>query len=89
MRPERDNRRGLTFAAALLACGLLTALHSRAAQRGHADLVTGTVRDMGLVPGETGTALAGPLVASERRLPCCPARVWPARMPTSRRVPWR
>ena len=59
MRPERDNRRGLTFLIALFACGLLTALHARAARNGHADLVTGAVRDMGLVPGETATALLG------------------------------
>ncbi len=59
MRPERDNRRGVTFLLALLFCGLLTALHSRTEQRGHADPVTGAVRDMGLVPGQTVTALLG------------------------------
>jgi rod shape-determining protein MreC len=59
MRPERDNRRGGTFLLLLLACGLLTALHSGAARRGEADPVSGVVRDMGLAPGQFATALLG------------------------------
>lgn len=59
MRPERDNRRGGTLLLLLLACGLLTALHSRAARRGESDPVSGVVRDMGLVPGQAATALGG------------------------------
>ncbi len=35
MRPERDNRRGLTLLIALLLCGLLTALHARGERSGH------------------------------------------------------
>ena len=78
MRPERDNRRVGALLLALLVCGLLTALHGRAAQRGQADPVSGTVRDMGLVPGQTlvarlgqiwhlsvGSLLAGPKLARE------------------------
>ena len=59
MRPERDNRRGGIFLLVLLASGLLTALHSRAARTGHADPVSGAVRDMGLVPGQLVTAQLG------------------------------
>ena len=59
MRPERDNRRGGTLLAVLLACGLLTALHGRAERRGYADPVSGTVRDLALVPGQTGLAMLG------------------------------
>ena len=78
MRPERDNRRGGTLLLLLLACGLLTALHSRSAQRGQADPLSGAVRDMGLVPGQVaaaqasqwwhlsaGSLLAGPRLARE------------------------
>ncbi len=59
MRPERDNRRGATLLLLLLACGLLTALHSRSARRGEADPLSGAVRDMGLVPGQVATAHLG------------------------------
>jgi rod shape-determining protein MreC len=59
MRPERDNRALGTFLLALTACGLLTALHSQAARRGHADPVSAVVRDMGLVPGEAAVAALG------------------------------
>lgn len=78
MRPERDNRRGGTLLLLLLACGLLTALHSRAARRGEADPFSGVVRDMGLVPGQNvtlqigrwwrlsaGSLLSGPRLARE------------------------
>lgn len=78
MRPERDNRRGGTLLLLLLACGLLTALHSRTATRGVADPFSGAVRDMGLVPGQVaaaqvgqwwhlsaGSLLAGPRLARE------------------------
>ena len=78
MRPERDNRRGGILLLLLLACGLLTALHSRSAQRGQADPLSGAVRDMGLVPGQVaaaqasqwwrlsgGSLLAGPRLARE------------------------
>ena len=78
MRPERDNRRGGTLLLLLLACGLLTALHSRAALRGQADPLSGAVRDMGLMPGQVavaqvsqwwgvsgGSLLAGPRLARE------------------------
>jgi len=59
MRPERDNRRGGMLLLLLLACGLLTALHSRASRRSEADPVSGVVRDMGLVPGQTAAAQIG------------------------------
>ena len=78
MRPERDNRRVGALLLALLACGLLTALHGRAAQRGRTDPVSWAVRDMGLVPGQAliahlgqmwhlsaGSLLAGPKLARE------------------------
>ena len=78
MRPERDNRRVGALLLALLACGLLTALHGRASQRGAADPVSWTVRDMGLIPAQTfvarlgqlwhltaGSLLAGPKLARE------------------------
>ena len=78
MRPERDNRRVGAVLLALLACGLLTALHRRAAQRGQSDPVSRFVRDIGLVPGQTavarlgqswhlsaGSLLAGPKLARE------------------------
>jgi len=59
MQPERDNRRGGTLLFALIACGLLTALHARAERSGHADPISGIVRDLGLVPGQTVTDLLG------------------------------
>ena len=59
MRPERDNRRGGTLLFTLLACGLLTVLHDRAERRGQTDAVSGIVRDMALVPGQTGLAFLG------------------------------
>lgn len=59
MRPERDNRHVGVFLAALLACGLLTALHGRAAQHDRIDPVSGMVRDRGLVPGQTVVAKLG------------------------------
>ncbi len=78
MRPERDKRRGGVLLLALLACGLLTALHARAAQRGQADPVSHLVRDLSLVPAQTlvarmgrswhlsiGSLLAGPKLARE------------------------
>ena len=78
MRPERDNRRVGALLLALLACGLLTALHGRASLRGQTDPVSRTVRDMGLVPAQTmvarigqlwhlsaGSLLAGPRLARE------------------------
>ena len=78
MRPERDKRPAGALALALLACGLLTALHARAVQRGQADPVTHGTRDFGLVPAQTlvarfgrawhlsaGSLLAGPKLARE------------------------
>ena len=59
MRPERDTRRGTTLILTLLACGLLTALHGQAERRGRTDVVSGEVRDLALVPGQTGLALLG------------------------------
>jgi rod shape-determining protein MreC len=77
-RPERDNRRVGAFLLILLACGLLTALHERAAQHGQLDVVSAEIRDRGLVPGQTlvarlgqlwhlsaGSLLAGPKLAQE------------------------
>ena len=77
MRRERDNRRFGAFGLALLACGLLTALHARSASRGQADPLW-AVRDIGLVPAQTlvarigrswhlsaGSLLAGPKLARE------------------------
>ena len=78
MRPERDKRRGGALLLALLACGLLTALHARSAQRGQTDPVSHVMRDFGLVPAQTlvarigrswhlsiGSLLAGPKLARE------------------------
>ncbi|MGI4790151.1 MAG: rod shape-determining protein MreC [Janthinobacterium lividum] len=78
MRPERDKRRTSVLLLALLACGLLTALHGRAALREQTDPVSWAVRDMGLIPGQTlvahlgqlwhlsaGSLLAGPKLARE------------------------
>ena len=59
MRPERDNRRIGAFLLALLLCGLLTVLHARADRRGAADPISGTVRDVALVPGQTVAAQTG------------------------------
>lgn len=59
MRPERDNRRIGVLLLVLAACGVLTALHGRSAARGHADPVSGAVRDWGLVPAQTGVARLG------------------------------
>jgi rod shape-determining protein MreC len=59
VRTERDNRSGLLFAAALLACGVLTAWHARAARTGHADAASGVVRDLALVPGQGAAASLG------------------------------
>jgi len=78
MRPERDKRRAGVLLLALLACGLLTALHARSASRGQADPVSHAVRDIGLVPAQTllarlgqswhlsaGSLLVGPKLARE------------------------
>jgi len=76
VRLERDNRRGGSLLLALLLCGLLTALHARAGRTGHTDLISGLLRDRGLVPGQVaathlgewwhghiGSLLAGPGLA--------------------------
>ena len=78
MRPPRDKWRFGAMLLALLACGLLTALHARSASRGQTDPVTRTVRDRGLVPAQTlvarfgqrwhlsaGSVLSGPRLARE------------------------
>jgi len=78
MRLERDNQRGGSLLLALLLCGLLTALHMRAGRAGHADLVSGLLRDRGLVPAQVaaahlgkwwhehvGSLLAGPALARQ------------------------
>ncbi len=78
MRLERDKRRVGALLLALLACGLLTALHARSAQRGQADPVSYLVRDRGLVPAQAlvarlgrfwhlsaGSLLSGPKLARE------------------------
>ncbi len=59
MRLERDNRRGGSLLLALLLCGLLTALHARSGRTGHADLVSGLLRDRGLVPAQVAAAHLG------------------------------
>lgn len=59
LRPERDSRRGGTLLLALAACGLLTALHARGTRGGRLDPVSGTVRDLGLVPGQAAAADIG------------------------------
>ena len=78
MRPERDKRRAGALLLALLACGLLTWLHARSAQRGQTDFVSHAVRDFSLVPAQAavarlgrawhlsaGSLLAGPKLARE------------------------
>lgn len=78
MRPPRDKWRLGALALALLACGLLTALHTRSAAHGQADPVSRTVQDQGLVPAQTlvarvgqrwhlsvGSLLSGPKLARE------------------------
>ncbi len=78
MRPPRDKWRLGALGLALLACGLLTALHARSAARGQADPVTRTVQDRGLVPAQSlvarlgqrwhssaGSLLSGPKLARE------------------------
>ena len=78
MRPSRDKWRLGALGLALLACGLLTALHARSAARGQADPITRTVQDRGLVPAQTlvarlgqrwrlsvGSLLSGPELARE------------------------
>ena len=78
MRPERDKRRAGALGLALLACGLLTWLHARSAQRGQTDFVSHAVRDFSLTPAQTavarlgrlwhlsfGSLLAGPRLARE------------------------
>ena len=59
MRLERDNRRGGSLLLALLLCGLLTALHARAGRNGHADFVSGLLRDRGVVPAQVAAAHLG------------------------------
>jgi rod shape-determining protein MreC len=61
MRLERDKRGGSLLLLALLACGVLTALHERAAHVGRMDPISGSVRDYGLVPGQVLTTRIGRL----------------------------
>ncbi len=78
MRPPRDKWRLGALLLALVACGLLTALHARSASRGQADPVSSTVQDQGLTPAQTlvarlgqhwhlsvGSLLSGPKLARE------------------------
>ncbi len=78
MRPPREKWRLGALLLALLACGLLTALHARSAAHGQADPVSRTVQDRGLVPAQTlvarmgqrwhlsaGSLLSGPKLARE------------------------
>lgn len=78
MRPPREKWRLGALGLALLACGLLTALHARSAAHGQADPVSHTVQDRGLVPTQTlvarmgqrwhlsvGSLLSGPKLARE------------------------
>lgn len=78
MRPPREKWRLGALLLALLACGLLTALHARSAAHGQADPVSRTVQDGGLVPAQTlvarlgqrwhlsiGSLLSGPKLARE------------------------
>ena len=59
MRPERDNWLGGTLLLALAVCGLLTALHTRFGRQDRTDPVSGAVRDLGLVPGQSGVLHLG------------------------------
>lgn len=52
MKAGRD---GAWLLAALALCGALSALHRQSARRPAGDPVTGTVRDMALVPAQTAT----------------------------------
>lgn len=78
MQPPREKWRLGALLLALLACGVLTALHTRSASRGQADPVSRTVQDRGLVPAQTlvarlgqrwhlsvGSLLSGPKLARE------------------------
>lgn len=59
LRQDKPARRGLLFALALLLCVALSVLHRQSIRaRGH-DPVTGTVRDLGLVPAQSVSVQAG------------------------------
>ena len=58
-RAPRDNYRGIVVILALVACGVLNAVHrANVGKHGH-DPVTGIVRDAALVPAQTATVRIG------------------------------
>lgn len=52
LRPDKPARRGLAFVLALLLCAALSLLHHQSVKARGSDPVTGTVRDLGLVPAQ-------------------------------------
>ncbi len=52
LRPDKPARHGLAFALALFLCVALSVLHHQSLRVRGSDPVTGTVRDMGLVPAQ-------------------------------------
>ncbi len=52
LRPPNPARRGLAFILALLLCVALSVLHHQSVKARGSDPVTGTVRDLGLVPAQ-------------------------------------
>lgn len=59
LRPDKPARTGLAFALALLLCVALSFLHHQSIKARGQDPVTGTVRDLGLVPAQGLATQAG------------------------------
>ncbi len=59
LRPPNSARRGLAFGLALLLCVALSILHHQSIKARGTDPVTGTVRDLGLVPAQGLTTQIG------------------------------
>jgi rod shape-determining protein MreC len=59
LQPPNPARRGLAFILALLLCVALSVLHRQSIKARGSDTVTGTVRDLGLVPAQGLTTQLG------------------------------
>lgn len=59
LRPDKPARRGLAFVVALLLCAALSLLHHQSVKARGSDPITGTVRDLGLVPAQGLMTAAG------------------------------